>query len=92
MPITSPAVRGADILRPGLGSDNVTGGPGADIATYEDRASPVTLSLDGQPNDGHSDEHDLLQADVEDLIGGTGDDTLTGNADANDMTATRAAT
>jgi Ca2+-binding RTX toxin-like protein len=78
---------GRDTLDGGPGTDSITGGDGIDTATYEERAGnqPVSLSLDGAANDGESGENDAINADIEDAIGGAGDDTLTGNAGPNEI-------
>ena len=81
---------GSDILS-GDGGDNVfDGGPGADVmlggggidaVDYSSRTAPVAADLDGQPgDDGEAGEGDTLGADVAGLFGGSGNDTLTGNA------------
>jgi uncharacterized repeat protein (TIGR01451 family) len=71
---------GDDVLDGGLGADALIGGPGEDTADYSSRTNPVNISLDGAANDGESGENDNVGADVEDVVGGAGDDTLTGNA------------
>ena len=86
---------GLDTLTGGPGRDTLNGGPVTDGSpaamarhvTYEDRAGnqPVTITLDGAANDGEAGENDAINADVEDAIGGAGDDTITGNAGANEL-------
>jgi hypothetical protein len=76
---------GRDTLDGGLGTDQMNGGDGDDTATYEDRTAPLVLSLDGVANDGEPGENDALAADIEDVIGGAGDDTITGNPGANEI-------
>ena len=73
---------GDDILLPGSGiGDGVVGGDGNDTAAYGDRSANLSLSPDGVANDGASGEnHNLL---VENLIGGSGDDLLTGTTGSN---------
>jgi hypothetical protein len=80
-----------DRLIGGLGIDTLDGGDGTDIAEYTDRTKAnfgtrrqrhlmsVSASLDGIANDGHPGENDLILANVENLLGGQGNDTLTGN-------------
>jgi hypothetical protein len=72
---------------PGDGTDSVSGGPDPDTGSYEDRISvqPVSVTLDNLPNDGRPGEGDNIGADVENLVGGAGDDTLTGDAGPNDI-------
>ena len=65
---------------PGAASDNdvLSGGAGEDTAYYP-RSAAVNVSLDGSAGDGSAGESDNVQPDVEDLTGGSGNDTLTGN-------------
>jgi Ca2+-binding RTX toxin-like protein len=74
---------GDDNLDGGIGADVLSGGSGSDVADYSDRTKPVAVLLDGTANDGESGEGDNVGTDVEDVFGGSGDDTLIGNAQAN---------
>jgi hypothetical protein len=78
---------GRDLLIPAGGTDTVSGGPDPDTGSYEDRtgAEPVTVTLDNLGNDGRPGEGDNIGSDVENLVGGAGDDTLTGDAGPNDI-------
>lgn len=78
---------GRDTLDGGPGTDSISGGDGTDTVTYEERAGgqPVSLSLDGAANDGEPGESDAVSADIEDAIGGAGDDTITGNGGPNEI-------
>jgi hypothetical protein len=78
---------GRDLLIPGTGADTVAGGPDPDTGSYEDRTGgqAVTVTLDNQANDGQPGEGDNVGSDVENLIGGTGDDTLNGDGNPNDI-------
>jgi Ca2+-binding RTX toxin-like protein len=78
---------GRDLLIGGTGADLIEGGEGTDTASFEDRdaAHPVTLTLDGDINDGEPNEGDRIERDVENLIGGAGGDTLIGDANPNDI-------
>ena len=67
------------------GSDVFGGGPGLDTVDYSGRLAPIVVTMDGasaEPGDA-AGEADALLADIENLIGGSGDDTLTGNASNN---------
>jgi Ca2+-binding RTX toxin-like protein len=78
-------------LRPpagmGDGADTFNGGPGRDTADYHASAGGLSISLDGIPNDGYAGEGDNIGADVEDLLGGSGNDTLVGNNSDNMISA-----
>jgi RTX calcium-binding nonapeptide repeat (4 copies) len=78
---------GRDLLIPGAGADTVSGGTEPDTGSYEDRtgAQPVTVSLDNVANDGQPGEGDNIGSDVENIVGGAGDDTLNGDANPNDI-------
>lgn len=81
---------GSDLLRPGFGQDVVYGGsePAGsccklDTVTYGERWDRVSVSLDGFANDGELGESDNIAPDVENLTGGGGNDTLTGDQHQN---------
>jgi len=71
-----------DILQGGGGADLLQGDADSDLADYP-RIAPVTASIGDGPNDGEAGEGDDIQADIERLRGGSADDTLIGDADAN---------
>lgn len=67
----------------GAGADLFTGGGGDDLVYYGDRNLAVTVSIDGAPDDGNGDDgppgaRDNVAVDIEELVGGHGDDALTG--------------
>ncbi len=79
---------GDDTIRAMYGayaSDVFHGGEGRDKVTYEGRAVEVSITLDDVANDGSPDERDNVHSDVENLVGGWGDDTLNGNDRANTL-------
>jgi Ca2+-binding RTX toxin-like protein len=76
---------GDDTLEGGAGGDTHNGGAGFDSADYSARTASVTASLDGSANDGETVEVDNVKPDVERLLGGGGDDTLTGNNGINTL-------
>jgi Ca2+-binding RTX toxin-like protein len=69
---------GADVLEGGSQGDVFTGGDGADAVTYGNRSAPVRVMINNLADDGSSHEGDYVQADVENALGGTGDDILVG--------------
>jgi len=71
----------SDVLTGGPGNDSVDGGPGAhDIASYAGTGGAVTVNLGAGTVSGAEGEH---LSGIEDAIGGSGDDTLIGSAEAN---------
>ena len=85
--------RGNDRLIGRFGSDVFSGGAGNDSVEYGDRTrqQPVTVSLDGVANDGGTNERDQVGSDIENILGGLGNDTLTGNSAANILVGNRGA-
>ena len=84
---------GSDLLRPGTGQDHLYGGDDSsnscctfDTATYSERWNPVNLSLDGNANDGEAGEGDYIDSDIENLVGGSNNDTLIGDGRGNTLT------
>ncbi|GIF13541.1 calcium-binding protein [Actinoplanes teichomyceticus] len=70
----------------GKDADLYLGGPGVDAAGYSNYTSAVSVDLDGRKgDDGRKGEGDSIGADVEDLLGGRGNDRLAGNGRANDL-------
>ncbi|RHW24585.1 calcium-binding protein [Nocardioides immobilis] len=69
---------GDDVLDGGLGSDIMFGGAGVDTVDYRRRVAPVTVSVDGVSSDGEAGENDWVPPENEIVIGGSGDDTLSG--------------
>ncbi|MFN4017878.1 MAG: beta strand repeat-containing protein, partial [Reyranella sp.] len=73
---------GDDVLKGGLGADVLDGGTGADTADYSDKTASVSVTLSGLTNaavriDGIVE--DTIR-NIENVIGGSGNDTLTGDA------------
>jgi Ca2+-binding RTX toxin-like protein len=74
------------------GADFLSGGGGYDTADYRARTTPVTVSLDGQANDGAAGERDQVgrvrwapESEFETVLGGAAADTLTGDNWRNTM-------
>jgi Ca2+-binding RTX toxin-like protein len=76
---------GNDVMDGGAGPDSMNGGAGKDTVTYENRSSPVTVTLDGVADDGEKNENDNVAPNVEIVLGGTVADTLSGDGDANTL-------
>lgn len=72
-----------DTLDGGSEADLMNGGGGIDRATYAGRTAAVSADLDGDSDDGEAGELDKIGADVEQLTGGSGNDSLIGNPGAN---------
>jgi hypothetical protein len=84
---------GSDRLYPGDGTDadDVRGGPGTDEVTYQDNSdtAPVSVTLDDVANDGRPGALGNVHSDVEDIMGGGGDDFLQGDVDNNHIRGDR---
>lgn len=76
---------GNDDLDPGIGTDVMTGGGGRDVAIYAERTADLVIRLDDQANDGAANEADNVGADIEDVVGGSGDDRLYGSSGNNEL-------
>ena len=89
---TLTGAAGADTLNGGVGDDTFVegtaasggdvfnGGAGTDTVDYSGRSAALTVTMDGVAvDDGESGELDDVNVDVEDLLGGTVADTITGN-------------
>jgi Ca2+-binding RTX toxin-like protein len=71
------------IAEPADGADRYVGGSGADEVTYAVRTAPLIVDLDGVDDDGEIGERDNVEADVERVVGGAGNDALRGNGAEN---------
>ena len=67
------------------GNDTINGGAGTDVVDYSARTNDLTVTLDPGSSSGESGEADVIATDVENALGGTGADTLTGNASDNQL-------
>lgn len=77
---------GNDTLRAGAGANSLNGGAGTDTADYSDHTSAVNAILDylGVAVGVHSTGTDVYTfGTIENLTGGSGNDTLTGDGGAN---------
>ena len=74
---------GDDLLDGGLGADLIVGDDGRDRVTYGSRTAPVNVSVGAYWGDGQAGEWDYVSASVEEVVGGSGNDKLTGSAAAN---------
>ncbi len=77
---------GNDFLRGGAGNDSINGGVGVDTASYDNAATGVTVSLllAGAQATGGAGLDTVIG--VENLIGSSSNDRLTGNGGANSLT------
>jgi Ca2+-binding RTX toxin-like protein len=80
---------GNDTLDGGSGKDGMVGGTGNDTTTYLSRTTAVTVTLDGQANDGAAGERDNVQ--TENVKGGSGNDSLSGDSGPNRLSGTNGA-
>jgi Ca2+-binding RTX toxin-like protein len=79
---------GNDTLTGGLGDDTLVGGAGIDTVSYADRTLQVKVSLNAANlwavgQNGAAGELDSIAADIENLTGGDGNDSLRGSSGAN---------
>jgi hypothetical protein len=58
------------------GRDDYHGGPGSDIMNYIQRTRPVLVDLDNVADDGEPGENDNVRSNVENVLGGSGDDSI----------------
>jgi Ca2+-binding RTX toxin-like protein len=67
------------------GDDTFNGGAGTDKMDYSGRSAALTVKMDNTTASGDlgASEADIVNIDVEDLIGGSGNDILTGNEISN---------
>ena len=71
---------GTDTLDGDAGPDVLNGGDGTDTADYHIRTAGVTVDLDGVADDGTTGvEGDNVGTDVENILGGSAADVLTGS-------------
>jgi len=68
---------GNDVLDGGLGGDTLDGGADVDTVTYATRTNGVSVTPYAGADDGEAGEADNVKQNVEKVIGGTGDDTMT---------------
>lgn len=64
------------------GGDDLAGGPGFDLVAYDLRSQDLTVILDGPAVSGEAGEGDAIST-IEGVLGGSGDDALTGNGSDN---------
>ena len=74
---------GDDVLDGGTGRDWMFGGFGNDTADYGARTRGLRVSLNGRADDGEPREWDNVFLDVENVIGGGGNDVLVGSGRPN---------
>jgi Ca2+-binding RTX toxin-like protein len=85
---------GRDVLDGGAGADTFSGGtslevftagyspPEIDTVTYATRTNDVFADTDGVADDGEPLEGDMIKGDVEEIVGGSGNDILVGKTAA----------
>lgn len=75
---------GGDIIRGGLGNDTLDGGDGSDWVDYRDMSAAVTVNLSNTSTAQNTGAAGLdLLTNFENIFGGSGNDTLIGNVNAN---------
>lgn len=79
---------GSDTLRGSTSGDSMIGGSGTDYADYTDKTAQVIAALNAgstTTGNGTTGENDSIASDVEGILGGSGNDSLTGSTAANDL-------
>jgi Ca2+-binding RTX toxin-like protein len=79
---------GDDLLQTGAvldGADVFDGGDGTDTMSYALRTSALVVDLLNQTSDGEPGEHDDVRSTIENAIGGSGDDVLSGTEAKNGL-------
>jgi uncharacterized delta-60 repeat protein len=75
---------GNDWIDGNSGNDVMIGGDGFDTSNYSDRGSAVHVTLDGAANDGEVSVGEADNVQTEEVLGGAGNDALTGSNTASD--------
>jgi hypothetical protein len=75
----------SDFFHVGPGRDTISGGDGTDGVEYGPRTAAVTITLDGQSDDGEAGEGDNVGADVESAFGGSGNDRIVAGPNSNTL-------
>jgi len=76
---------GDDLLDGGFGPDFIVGDDGRDRVTYAARTAPLNVSIGSYWTGGQDGESDYVSSTVEEVVGGSADDTLTGSGAANTL-------
>ena len=89
---------GDDVMNGGTNADRFDGGAGIDTVTYADRTEPIAVKENGNFTDGGASDlsskpnggtlADFVNVDVEHVIGGAGNDTISIGAGSRTGTAT----
>ena len=88
-----PNTFGHGLLAGGSANDTLIGSPGTvfegdsgnDTADFSSRTANLNITLDNLANDGAAGENSNVMADVEDVIGGSGNDRIIGSPSANNL-------
>jgi len=76
---------GDDFLQGGTGADVLRGNRGIDTASYSASTLDLVITLDALANDGQAGELDNVRPDIEIVIGGEGNDSITGSLISNTL-------
>ncbi|MEO8700934.1 MAG: calcium-binding protein [Kofleriaceae bacterium] len=67
------------------GRDIISGGGDVDTIDYSARSADLVIAMDAATPSGAAGEADLVDTDVENAVGGSGNDSITGNAGDNTL-------
>lgn len=76
---------GNDNMQGGTGADVFSGGTGSDTVNFSEKKSNLILDIDDKADDGVTGEKDNIKSDVENVIGGSGNDMIAGNSSPNNI-------
>jgi hypothetical protein len=65
---------GSDTVDGGAGADSMYGGNGIDVVDYSSRTANLIIVPGAADDDGEAGEHDIVSADIENVMGGAGND------------------
>ena len=84
-PVSVNAGAGNDTMMIGDGDVTLAGGSGNDTADFSGFSENLKITLDNQPNNGPAGAKMNVESDIENVIGGSGNDLIIGNPSFNHL-------